>query len=168
MTKFSEIFDKETFRTTADMQKKPVDFHINPNCNGASDCLASGEYYNDDGITLDLEGNQNVYSFNFEFTQAATPVALTFTVTKTADATNFDNSVINNNDYMDTLYVHNALALGLDDVTHPNGFSVQATWVSGETVAYGTAKYDAYTDRLAFNTGLVSLGEVATFVMTSV
>lgn len=45
---------------TYDLQQQPVDFHINAECSTES-CAANGEYINDDGLTNDLDGNQNIY-----------------------------------------------------------------------------------------------------------
>ena len=53
-------------KTTADLQKKPVDFHINPDYNPYLDIWeASGYYINDDGLVLDYEGKQNFYKLYY-------------------------------------------------------------------------------------------------------
>ena len=52
--------------TTADLQKKPVDFHINPDYNPDLDIWeASCQYLNDDGLVLDYEGKQNLYKLYY-------------------------------------------------------------------------------------------------------
>lgn len=53
-------------RTTVDLQQKPVDFHVLPlpNNEGSLNWRASGNYANDDGLTLDVTGNWNQYSIS--------------------------------------------------------------------------------------------------------
>ena len=60
--------------TTYDVKNKyPMQIHIHPepalSFNGTSgfggSCNASGRFINDDGLTLDIDNNQNVYQFNF-------------------------------------------------------------------------------------------------------
>lgn len=43
-------------KTTKDLKANPIELHILPNCVDAT-CTANGRYLNDDGETLDLDGN---------------------------------------------------------------------------------------------------------------
>jgi hypothetical protein len=50
--------------TTAQLQKNPVDIHINPLC--TVECKAAGRFLNDDGKTNDTDGFTNIYTFNYK------------------------------------------------------------------------------------------------------
>lgn len=51
-------------KTLGELQRHPVDFHVHPGCS-ASVCQATGEYLNNDGLVLDLTGNQNTYQLSY-------------------------------------------------------------------------------------------------------
>ena len=58
--------DAETLgvRTSKDLQDHPVDFHVNPSC-ANNLCVASGRYLNDDGETLNVDTDRNIYNIAF-------------------------------------------------------------------------------------------------------
>jgi alpha-glucosidase (family GH31 glycosyl hydrolase) len=58
--------DVPTANTTADLQKEPVDFHVLGEVidTTTGTWTASGVYYNDDGVTLNITGRYNSYSLS--------------------------------------------------------------------------------------------------------
>jgi alpha-glucosidase (family GH31 glycosyl hydrolase) len=64
-------------RTTQDLKKWDVDFHILPLCDFGK-CNATGRYLNDDGISVDVKGKQNIYNLTYVGVQGG---VLTLTVT---------------------------------------------------------------------------------------
>mgnify|MGYP000397098479 CR=1 FL=1 len=64
-------------KTTHDLKKCDVDLHILPLCDFGK-CNATGRYLNDDGISVDVTGKQNIYTLNYVGLQFG---VLTLTVT---------------------------------------------------------------------------------------
>ena len=56
-------------RTTVDLQKAPVDFHILGSFRvpGIPSWSADGQYLNDDGLSTNLTGNVNQYRINAQY-----------------------------------------------------------------------------------------------------
>lgn len=54
----------EKTMNTIELQKSPIDLHINPKCISGV-CSASGRFLNDDGYVNDYKGHQNRYDFTF-------------------------------------------------------------------------------------------------------
>lgn len=83
-------------KTSEDLKNYPIELHILPDCS-ADPCVAAGRYLNDDGVTLDVTGKQNIYTFDY-----AQPAGgdITLTVTPVATAA---EGMINKNDVLGTL-----------------------------------------------------------------
>jgi hypothetical protein len=94
----SSLATLNNVRTTKDLQDHPVDLHLLPDCINTQNCMATGKYLNDDGVVFDQTGNVNIYEFAYHQDNSTTtdpPKTLTFTVTMSATATNFDKSIVN-------------------------------------------------------------------------
>ena len=145
---------------TVDLQGKPVDFHIlgtktNPDVN--NNWRSQGVYVNDDGTTLNLDGNWNRYdiSVNGQY-QTANPDAfptITLQLKNTVASTKKDQqqplcNALNQNDYINKLFIYNAAALKMNTNYDVNG--VQA---DGSKVAIGSASYNGDNDRIEFSRG---------------
>jgi hypothetical protein len=92
-------------KVSHDLKKWPVDLHILPVCD-AENCGASGRYVNDDGISVDVDGAQNRYTFTYR-----QPVGGVVTLIVARDMA---GSVIDQNDDLASIQIYNAAALGLD------------------------------------------------------
>jgi hypothetical protein len=57
--------------TTKDLQSHPTDFAIVPAEVGDSGLVhsATGQFLNDDGVAVDLDGKQNIYKLDFSSIQ---------------------------------------------------------------------------------------------------
>lgn len=121
---------------TWNLQQQPVDFHVNPLCQDKQ-CLAIGDYINDDGETVVLEGNQNVYKLLFS-QDLDKPQDLIFSVDMSSSASNFDFNYVNDNDKLGRLEIHNALAM-----SYQGSYTVTLTKNDNSTqVMQNTADYD--------------------------
>jgi hypothetical protein len=86
-----------------------------PACN-ATNCIASGTYINDDGLTLDLT-QRNTYTFTYNHdvvTATKYPLSITITV-KTSGL----KKMINPNDYLNSIEIYDATFFGMDEATGP-------------------------------------------------
>lgn len=117
-----------------------MDFHIHPHC-WDSACQASGDYINDDGLVLNLEGNQNVYKIKY-YTRVS-PAQLTLSFEQPSKATNYKGSRVNGNDALGRVEIYNARAQGL-----VGRFSVEALLKDHTLLLLHDASYDAAADRL--------------------
>ena len=104
--------------TVSQMQDEKVNLHIlpKPTTIPSTAWTASGKYVNDDGITLDLEGNYNEYKISAAANKEQTRITIQF---ETKHAYNHfvsgsNCTAINENDFLDYIVIHNAKALGLD------------------------------------------------------
>jgi alpha-glucosidase (family GH31 glycosyl hydrolase) len=123
-------------KTSQDLKVAPFDLHVLPVCD-AQKCAATGRYLNDDGISVDVKGAQNIYTLTY--TQ---PVggAITLTVTTVEEGV-----VVDMNDVLGSLQIYNAAAQGLNT----DLYNVVATKKDATTIDLGqTAAYDAQSDRL--------------------
>jgi len=133
-------------RTTADLQKYPVDFHINPACN-ATFCVADGTYLNDDGVILDITANQNIYEMSYVQDLSAADT-FTLTIDHLFNATNYGtDNVVNMNDNLGNIEIYNAAAQGFSAA---NNYTVQGTKLDGTTQTQFTFEmyYETTSDRL--------------------
>ena len=90
---------------SADLQQKPVDFHINAAPNNTDEFYAYGRYLNDDGIVLNNTGKHNNYSITFNLDKDGSG-SLVFE--KTSSATELEKERVNLNDAINKLVWHNA------------------------------------------------------------
>ena len=93
--------------TSADLQDEPVDFHVSPIANGTH-FSAMGRYLNDDGLVLNVTGNQNVYAITYE--SAKTDIGSTLFFERSANASSMVDDEVNGNDSLGMLKFHNAKA----------------------------------------------------------
>lgn len=100
--------------TTFYLQQNQTDFLILPSCN-ASKCVASGDFINDDGYTLDLT-QRNTYEFTYEHDVAATPASPT-TMTITVKVTGL-GTMINANDLLNKIKIYSATTFMMDSPTY--------------------------------------------------
>jgi hypothetical protein len=154
---------KLDIRTTVDLQKIPVDFHVLPlpSDPSALNWRASGIYANDDGLNLDVTGNWNQYSFSLVGQYSGTAPDITETIllniVAKVTATNFQSKddtlcyAVNQNDYLNQIFIYNAGSFKQSDT-----YTVTATTTDGKDVDAGSAKYDQTTDRIVYtpNTAL--------------
>lgn len=123
-------------KTSQDLKAAPFDLHVLPLCDTTS-CAANGRYLNDDGVSVDVTGAQNIYTLQY-----AQPVggAITLTV-----ATLVDGTVVDQNDVLGSLQIYNAAAQGLST----DLYNVVATKKDASTIDLGqTSAYSAQSDRL--------------------
>jgi alpha-glucosidase (family GH31 glycosyl hydrolase) len=128
-------------RTTEDLNSHPVEMHINPNCFGPF-CRASGTWNNDDGRVFDNTDKMNSYNFTMDSLDR-TGFVLFFE--HLAQATYYDNNVINNNDLLKFIRIHNAAAYIFD-----TNFTVVVTLLNDSVVNYHDATYNSEWDTLEF------------------
>ena len=122
------------------MKKAPIELHILPDCS-SGDCKATGRYLNDDGLTLDIEGKQNIYQFDYSKDQSGGDITIVVTQKETT------GDVIDKNDVLGTLQIYNAKAMGLDTAT----YDVKAKLTDGTDKEFGkTQAYVTETDRLVW------------------
>lgn len=147
----------DNIKTSQDLKKFPVEFHILPLCDTTS-CVSNGRYLNDDGVSVDT--TPNVYTLAY-----AQPIggAITFTVTASEGA-----AVVDANDVLGAFHVYNAAAQTLT-----GSYTVQATKLDGTTTMdLGTTDaYDANMDRLVWTaqdgSDPVNLPEIASITFTA-
>mmetsp|Transcript_28241 Transcript_28241/g.42748 ORF Transcript_28241/g.42748 Transcript_28241/m.42748 type:complete len:335 (-) Transcript_28241:203-1207(-) len=89
---------------TVDLQDAPVDFYVNPTIKDTA-LSASGNYFNDDGLTMDPSKDGNLYNLTLTG-KVGESVTLTFGEDKTKK--------VNKNDGLGSVYILNAAALGLN------------------------------------------------------
>jgi hypothetical protein len=102
--------------TTHDLQKEPVDLHIlgQYRVPGIMSWAAEGLYVNDDGMTIELDGNVNQYYIKATYAQqGATTETITIQFAQRMLATNYTNittncSAVNAADWLQNLYIYNA------------------------------------------------------------
>lgn len=82
--------------TSEDLKGYPIELHILPDCS-ADPCVAAGRYLNDDGVSLDVEGKQNIYTFDYSQPSGGD---ITLTITPVASAA---DGMVNKNDVLGTL-----------------------------------------------------------------
>jgi alpha-glucosidase (family GH31 glycosyl hydrolase) len=140
--------------TTVDLQNSPVDLHIlgQYRVPGIMSWAAEGLYVNDDGLTVETEGNVNQYYMKATYTQQQPGQVETITVQflQRMIASNYFNatnncSSVNAADWLQTLYIYNADSFK----QHDTWFAmVSYTDSEGEYYAIGTAEYDQKTNRI--------------------
>ena len=132
---------KLNIMTSADLQKQPVEIHINAAANDTH-YYALGRYLNDDGVVLNTTDNRNVYAMAYESAKDGSNNTVIFE--KTTNATNYDNGQVNNNDALNVIIWHNAANIDL-------GQDMKVSIIlNGEETALEDAVYDATTDTLTF------------------
>jgi len=79
---------KNSFNTSVDLQKLPVDLHVSgsPSDSGDKTWYAQGRYINDDGLTLNIQNNYNSYTFYAQYDGAS---SITVRFGMDAQATNY-------------------------------------------------------------------------------
>ena len=149
--------------STKETQEHATQIHILPNCTDtATDCVAQGIYYNDDGETLNTT-DSNLYQLQYTQAQGANPTTLTL-----KNAIKQVARRINANDDLDGIQIYNANAYGFTAST----YSVTATLDDGSTVILSDTTYVQQTDRLVYAFGAatneksVSLVDLAQVVFT--
>jgi hypothetical protein len=158
---------------TYDQQEHPIDLHINPICNVArTDCSASGRYINDDGVTLEMEGNTNFYEFALTQTDIDGPsvisTVLTLDVTHKMNATNHTMGVVNMNDAVNSIQIYNSISL----LGQPANWTVSATMLDNSTYTFPEpAMNDDASDTLVFmnptpGNMTLSLPQIQSFSLT--
>jgi len=65
-------------KTSKDLKAAPIELHILPSCPDTA-CTAQGRYLNDDGETLETDGNQNIYSFTYTGDKSGGDITITVT-----------------------------------------------------------------------------------------
>jgi hypothetical protein len=140
--------------TTVDLQNSPIDLHIlgQYRVPGIMSWAAEGLYVNDDGLTVETEGNVNQYYMKATYTQQQPGQVETITVQflQRMIASNYFNatnncSSVNAADWLQTLYIYNADSFK----QHDTWFAmVSYTDSEGEYYAIGTAEYDQKTNRI--------------------
>lgn len=87
----------------------PIDLHILGAVDTYGYWYASGEYVNDDGLTLEPDGNTNQYLINAEIDESdGTSILLyinTISVASNYNDSNGCNSM-NKNDYLNKVYIY--------------------------------------------------------------
>jgi len=136
------LAEEHQVSTTAALQRYPVDFHVLPDCT-ASACTASGDYINDDGLTLDWATERNTYALAYTQPTGTTPATLTLSLTATGK-----KAKINENDVLGTFEIYNAKAYGLD-----TGVYSASAMVAGAATPLDDAVYVASSDRLTASGG---------------
>jgi len=100
--------------TTNYLQGNQTDFHILPACNTTA-CVASGDFINDDGTSLDLSA-RNSYTLAYEHAPVTTtppsPALMTITV-RTSNVLGL-KSKINANDLLNKIEIYDATTFGMD------------------------------------------------------
>uniref|UniRef100_A0A7S3CS22 Alpha-glucosidase n=1 Tax=Strombidium rassoulzadegani TaxID=1082188 RepID=A0A7S3CS22_9SPIT len=143
------------FKTSADLQAKPVDLHMHASCTDT--CTAQGRYLNDDGVTVDLDGKQNIITMALTGAPSA-DIQIAFE--QTASASSMEDSKVNENDVIGDIFLYNAKALGLD-AKH----TVTAT-IGEEQKVVGEADYDETNDKLVLKAAGVLMPSVSTLVFS--
>jgi alpha-glucosidase (family GH31 glycosyl hydrolase) len=140
----TELAKTMNVSSTHDLQQHPVELHLLPLCDIPSGtCIATGSYYNDDGVVFDTETNSNMY--DLVFTLDVTTQAATLKVNHVANATSMENNKVNANDELGAVEIYSATQLTLVD----NTYAVSATMLDGTTVTdMADAAYDSMKDRI--------------------
>ena len=135
--------------TTADLQKEPVELHIHSQllAPAFTDYLATGQYLNDDGVTLDTDKKQNKYDLFFEWNN----VKGTFTVDHYASADDYKkengypcDGCVNENDQLGMLQIYSGKFTNMNQA-----FNVKIIKKDKSEQSLGyAAKYDTDSDRL--------------------
>jgi len=138
-------------RTTKDLQNHPVDLHIlgSVRVPGVPNWSADGDYINDDGETIVLDGNVNQYHFRATYSQSLGET-ITLQVNQAMYASNhLDNTTmcadVNQADLLGNIYIYNAKSLKKNDV-----YFVQVSYDDDidNYITVGSASYDTATDRI--------------------
>ena len=125
----------EKIKTTQDLKKYPVEFHILPNCDKSS-CQGSNRYYNDDGISVGTK--PNIYQLIY---YADIGGDVSFIVYQ------YETTIIDANDVLGGLHIYNAAAMDLT-----GSYTAVVTLFGGATsFELGTTEpYNADTDKLVW------------------
>mgnify|MGYP006893250442 CR=1 FL=1 len=130
--------------------------HILPTCS-ESYCLANGNYWNDDGLVLNITGNQNLYSFAYIHDLKNSPDQIRLQMTQVIPATNYNSSIVNLNDALNSLFIYNAAAMGMDKSSY--WVKVFFAW-DGGWKDFGATTYNIVTDRITFTNDRALFGEI--------
>lgn len=147
-----------TIKTSADLQKQPVDFHIL----GAVDASkqgafkATGDYINDDGIST--KGSKlNGYTLNF-FQDPSADVDASFQIELYEQAEDFKDQgyKVNGNDDLATLYIYDAETKGMN-----KDYTVAIKTKDGTNCGdkIPAATYDASSNRVIWTADKTALDE---------
>lgn len=96
--------------TTHALQDEPVEIHVMPICNNDTKmCTATGDYINDDGITVDLT-NRHTYKLGYShnITDGAAPASMVFQVNATGP-----DKTINGNDRLGAIQIYDATSMNM-------------------------------------------------------
>ena len=144
ISRFADFYPEETYTSTTAIQMLPTSFHLLPKCNDTF-CSASGDFINDDGLSINVTDAQNVYHLEY-LQDLASPDSVSITFSMSANATSFQGSQVNYNDILSTVEIYNAKALGLDSATK---YTTTVEFYDGSFAKLNAAEYDEVTDRLA-------------------
>ena len=125
------------FSTSSDLQKEAVDFLALAKCD-ATNCVATGDYVNDDGRSSTLDYNR--YTLSYTGTVAGDALSLTIAMPMVAKTPH-----INQNDYLGKFTLMDATTQKIN-----KNYTVTPIFSDGRTIDPVTATYDATTDRLTF------------------
>ena len=132
-----------TVKTVADLQKFPIELHVNGLCTDATNvvCQASNTYVNEDGISKNFHDTYTEYDISFHTFQGG-QWRLEFS-NKQNRATE-----VNANDFVGRVEIYNAASLGLNN-TYTADLELEGS--TTDTELPNKAEYDSYTDRLVWN-----------------
>ena len=123
-----------------------IELHVLPSCS-EQNCVAEGQYINDNSHHRTLEGYTNNLTFSYFQDFQLDPDTLVIQFEQHANASEYLNNIVNSCDLLSNVQIYNAGAMDVD-----NTYSVTATMTDGSVQTLpNTASYVAGSDRLNLN-----------------
>ena len=153
---YQTISDADKINTTADLQKKPVEFHVvGAKVLDNGNWRAEGIYYNDDGYKLNLTDNGNYYQLVAEYKNLTNITGdyskIYFKINQQITANNYYDDTtksfdINANDKISNIYFYNAGVYKTSDYYYADGIDANGK----VTRLTGYLSYKEATDHLEY------------------
>jgi hypothetical protein len=145
---FSDDLDVKKNITTEYLQDHPVELHLMPLCNAVSDpsmpdCTATGQYINDDGVTIDMTERHRfhfTYNHNKSATVGAAPESMDIDITSTGP-----NKTLNANDKLGGIQIYDYTNMNFTGAT----YKVSVTQ-NGVVKNVGSTTFRQVDDRLSW------------------